>query len=342
MRIFLIYPGPTHSTYDVAHGYEKALIKSGHVVKSFYYHDYLAFYDGAYTYWQENNSDYERKLDDHIRAASEHVVIEAVKFVPEVVLIVAGGALHRWAHELLFRLDLPLVLLLTESPYIDNTQATIINAGHIEAVLTNDKNSVTPLNDATCKPVYYLPHSYDPDIHHPGPADAEHTSDIFFHGTLWPERDALFKEGLRGLPYNVRVTGYTLEDDLAAQRANLMDNEELACFYRGASIALNHHRTHTYDETEFNAWSLGPRAFEIAACGAFQLCDDTRPELNYVFGGTVATYNDVYGLRALSEYFMLFPDERAAMAQGALQQVQCCTFDDRANNILIPILEGVL
>lgn len=343
MRIFLSYPGPRHSTFDVARGYEKALKKAGHTVGSFYYHDFLSFYEGAYSYWEEHNPDYARSIEDHVRAASNHVVLEVIKFVPQVILIVAGGALHRNAYDLLHRLDIPMVLMLTESPYIDNTQTVIVNVGHISAVLTNDRNSVVSLNDATCKPVYYLPHSFDPEIHYPGVEDeAEYQSDIFFHGTLWPEREALLREALEGLPYDTRLSGYTLEDALEIQQCHLIDNDELARFYRGTRIALNHHREYTNDGTIFDAYSLGPRAFEIAACGAFQLSDASRPELDDVFGDTVAIYHDSDDIRAQIRYFMNLPADRRDMARAAMKKVSGCTFDNRATEIVIPVLQEVI
>jgi len=325
----------------VARGYEKALAQLGHTVKGFYYHDYLQFYDGAYEYWDMHNPDYVRKIDDHVRAASERVVIEAIEFVPEVVLIIAGGALHKRAHDLLYRLDIPMALLLTESPYIDNTQSVIVQMGHISATFTNDKNSVAFLETETCRPTYYLPHSYDPDVHFPGDMEEGLISDVFFHGTLWPEREELLKD-VRDLPFDIHISGYTLTDDLETQRNNLIDNNVLAMYYRSTHIALNHHRTYTSDETKFNAYSLGPRAFEIAACGTFQLCDRGRPELYDIFGDSVPTYEDGGELLGMIAYYMRHGKERGYLARAAYERVQGCTFENRAQEILIPVLQGVI
>jgi spore maturation protein CgeB len=340
MRIFLIYPGPTHSTFDVARGYDKALHALGHEVKTFEYHQYLNFYDRALEYWSERNAEYTRLLDDHVRFAAERVVIAAVEFVPEVVLIVAGGALHRRAYDLLNRLDLPLVLLLTESPYIDEMQSEIITKGHACRTLTNDLYSVEPLTKATGIKTAYLPHSYDPNIHYSGNAEAEHKSRVFFHGTLWPERKELF-DGIAHLE-GAHISGYTLDMEKVGA-GDFVDNVTLADWYRGADIALNHHRRYTNGEVALPpAYSLGPRAFEIAACGAFQLCDDARPELDEVFGGSVATYHDKDDLLGKLEYYLCFPDERNEMRQAAWQAVQGCTFLQRASEIVEPMLREVI
>ena len=338
MRIFLVYPGPNHSTFDVANGYEKALTKLGHIVRPFQYHHYLSFYDRALEYWEEHNAEFERRLDDHVRFASERVVIAAVDAAPDVVLIVAGTALHRRAFDLLHRLNLPMVLLLTESPYEDGYQQVIISNGHISHTLTNDLYSVEPLQLATGIKTTYLPHSYDPDVHYPGTADKR--SRIFFHGTLWPERKQLLDTivGIDG----ALISGYTLDMNEVGGKIYI-DNDEMAEFYRGADIALNHHRQYTDGEAELPpAYSLGPRAFEIAACGAFQLCDDSRPELRDVFGDSVGTYHDKDDLMGRLEYYLCFPNERDAMRAAAFEAVRGCTFENRAKELVLPVLQEVI
>jgi spore maturation protein CgeB len=136
----------------------------------------------------------------------------------------------------------------------------------------------------------------------------------------------------------------------AVKQADLLvrDNAALARWYNGAAIALNHHRTciAAGDElqhiTDGAAWSLGPRAFEIAACGAFQLCDDTRPELTHVFGDSVATYHDAEELRDGIRHYMQHPDTRREMAAEALRRVSGCSFAARAESVLIPALQEAI
>jgi len=89
------------------------------------------------------------------------------------------------------------------------------------------------------------------------------------------------------------------------------------------------------------AQSLGPRAYEIAACGAFQLCDDKRTELWSVFGDSVATYSDADDLRDQVTYYLKHDRERQEMAQEARARVEGCTFQDRAREIVIPALKTI-
>jgi spore maturation protein CgeB len=90
------------------------------------------------------------------------------------------------------------------------------------------------------------------------------------------------------------------------------------------------------------AYSLGPRAFEIAACGAFQLCDDTRAELDEIFKGSVPTYSGPDELRAKAQYFMTHDQDRRDLAWESYQRVQGCAFVNRAQEIVLPALERIL
>lgn len=342
MRILVAFPGHTTSTIDVAIGYTHALKALGHTVSTFDYHTRLNFYKDALDYWSNTNPGYTQQKSDALVMASETLALEAVDFVPDVVLIVCGLALHRRAYDLLHRLNIPMALLLTESPYSDPMQAEIAIKGHIGLILTNDAASVSPLR-VTGLPVEYVPHSFDPYRHYPRVVGKQYESDVYFFGTLWPEREALFAE-LRARQGGYKLDGITPIKDTPY---GLISNAELARHYSGTKIALNHHRTvkgelNAQGEIEHitaqDAWSLGPRAFEIAACGAFQLSDNTRPELKEVFGASVATYTGAGDLADKAQYFLQHPDERKAMAEEAKRRVQGCSFEHRAREILLPAL----
>ncbi len=350
MRILLAYPGSAFSTYDVATGYEAALHKAGHKLQVFNYHDQLAFYQESLKFWKRENANFEPHPNMFLVMASERLVIDVLDFVPDVMVIISGYCLHRRAFDLVYKLGVPIVLLLTESPYQDESQAVIIEKGHIDLAFTNDKSSLETLPGLRA----YLPHSYNPAVHYPVEVNERYKTDVFFHGTLWPERRKLFSglgeigDGERG---SVVIGGFdpSVPDTSAAKAAqkNLVSNEELAKWYNGTKIAINHHRTfvgtdENGDEKHINgtAWSLGPRAYEISACGAFQLCDDTRPELKEVFGDTIATYTDRADLEDKIGYYLNHAKEREDMAEGAFNKLLKCSFDARAKRILMPAIKS--
>jgi len=239
------------------------------------------------------------------------------------------------------------VLLLTESPYLDDIQRKMAIGAKVDAVLVNDRASVATFQDSTALDVAYLPHSFNPERHKPTAA-AGYESDVFFFGTLWPKRRELIdylEDAAAGRVFNLR--GIKPVDENVT---SMIDNSEMVKFYSSTKIALNHHRQAIGTDDAGNetyikdgaAWSLGPRAYEIAAAGAFQVCDDTRPELAAIFGDSVPTYANANELLGLVEYYLPRPKLRHDMAAASREAVANCTFENRASEFLIPLLMEVL
>lgn len=343
MRISVIYPGATWSPYDVATGYDRALRALGHEVSTFDYHNQAQFY-AQYLHWLKRYKKTVFPDDAAMVLASERVAIEVIDQLPDVVVIVMGLMLHRRAYELVHRLGVPMVLILTESPYMDDRQAPILAKGHLAMAFANDKASVRPLAEATGCRVEYLPHSFDPSKHYPRHVSDHYRRDVFFYGTLWPERERLFSQ-LDLSAYDTLISGAKFDGERKEMIGEIIDNREMAQWYCGSKIVLNPHRTVTTTGDHIqrgDAWSLGPRAFEVAACGAFQIADDSRPELHAVFGDSVPTFSDAEDLQGKIEYYLSHERVRQDLANEARQRVQQCTFEDRAREILIPAIEEVL
>jgi spore maturation protein CgeB len=116
-----------------------------------------------------------------------------------------------------------------------------------------------------------------------------------------------------------------------------MDNTEAAAHYRSVPICLNHHRTtRDYGSGQHidRAYSLGPRAYEIAACGGFQLMDASRPEAEEVFGGSLVTYRDSEDLERQIHYWLAHPAERAAKAAAQHAHILAHSWTARAGAVL--------
>jgi len=339
MRILLIYPGATWSPFDVATGYEAALRALGHEVFAFDFHTQYKFYLD-YLGWLSVNRGMTFPSGAAQLLASERVAIEIIDHKPDVILAIMGIGLHRRAYVHAHVLGVPMAVLLTESPYADEFQAKVINQGDVALAFTNDRSSVADLGEVCEAPIVYVPHSYDPARHYPHKVNGEHGTDVFFYGTLWPERQALLDQ-LDLSAYNASVG---LAQFGAGDKPAVIDNDDMVLWYSGTRIALNHHRTVKAGAEGHvtGAYSLGPRAFEIAACGAFQLCDDARPELREVFGDSVATYHGPDDMQIQIDYYLSHEAERCEMAAAALEAVQPCTFLNRAREIVVPALEGLV
>jgi len=345
LTVLIVYPGHAIATVDIAVGYSNALKRLGHQVVEFVYHEQLAFYGQALRGWAEMQPGFVYPQSAPLVLASQQVAPLLLNTAPDVVLVVGGMVLHRSAWQYCDQLGIPVALLLTESPYMDAQQARIVAQSPVALTFTNDYASVDVLRTATGKRIEYLPHSFDATRHYPGPSG--HETDLFFYGTIWPERARLLEQvrawACRQDGWRVDIDGVTKGED-GQWDGQPRTNAQLTDAYRGARIALNHHRTIASKEggTETHivqAYSLGPRAYEIAACGAFQLCDDTRPELAAVFGDSVPTYHDAADLCAKVAHYLTHEDERRALARLALQRVQGCSFERRAQDILLPAIE---
>lgn len=328
MKILLVYPGQICSTFDVALGYHEVL-NGLHEVHPYYLHDWIEYHQGALNYWRTVNPNfaYSPEQVDKIwqRLGGGLLVESVVEHDPDVILIIHGLLLHPHTYSLLNRFDVAKAVILTECPYIDEEQKRLLETAQFDHIFVNDRASL----DAFEGNVTYLPHSYSRLRHRPGRPDPDYQTDVYFHGTLFDERAALF-DSLDFNGHKAHIKGVHLD-----QKSNLVPNGELVKHYQSTKIALNNHRPSDRGQ------SLGPRAYEIAACNAFQLCDDTRPELAEVFGDSVPTYHDAGDLQAKLDYYLGHEAERREMAEAALERVGNCSFYDRAFEIVLPVLEAL-
>jgi spore maturation protein CgeB len=123
--------------------------------------------------------------------------------------------------------------------------------------------------------------------------------------------------------------------------ADVVPNTVTAAYYRATKVAINHHRTTTSHGSgqhirPEDAESLGPRAYEIAACGAFQLMDDSRAEAKDVFGDALATYTagSSASLEREVRWWLAHPDERQLWAAAQHECVKPHSWDTRARQVL--------
>lgn len=348
-RVFLVYSGHLVSTFDVGRGWERALRQMGHDVKPYNYHDRIQFYGVAGEAWQQTTGRPMQTMN-LVRLASEGAIAEAIEYVPDVVVIISGLVIDRVLLTVFQRLQIPMVLILTESPYSDDQQSALLPP--MALVCTNDKSSLPRLQRYN-KNTVYLPHSYDPWVHYPQEVGPEYRHGVFFFGTLYPERKEMLS-GVRWTGIDACISGTVIGKDGTVRvtrktRRGLptwQPNGELAKHYSGAKISLGWHRT-TADYflgtvIGHDAWSLGPRSFEIPACGGFMLSDGTRPELREVYGDTVPTFTTAREMLREVRYYLRHEDERRVMAEAQRRAVAPCSFRERAEGILWPEVERIL
>lgn len=336
MRILFVHPSVRFSIGDVGRGYRGALERAGHNIS-----DYSM--EGRFVY-------HSKAVPDHVhdqvlisKMASENILVEAMYHGADLVVIISGLNVHPIALWLLGKVGIPAAVILTESPYDDEdqrqwTDLTKVHGTVDLTVFTNDRYSAMKYGWKLLAP------SFDPAIHRPVAPNPEFECDVLMVGTGWPERQA-FLEAVNWAGIDLRIYGIWpgLKADSPLHqfyRPMVVDNSHIAEMYASASICLNFHRKSDV------ALTPGPRAYELAACGAFQL-SDSRADLVGLFGDSVPTFSSPGDLESEIRYYSANRAERVALADKSRELVHNETFDSRvasmmaAINLQPAVLEGV-
>lgn len=340
-RILVCYPGPSWSVKDVADGHIQGLRALGHEVRPYDLTIRLVFYEQAlYAYYLRTGT---KHPEEYVtRLASEKILVEAVRYQPDLVHFVSGMTVHPIAYADLRKAGFVTSLYLTECPYEDGLVEPAIE--YIDHLFVNDLYSVEHYAGRGIT-AHYLPHAYNPDVHYPQPVGKEYQSDVFLVGTGFPERIALLEQiDWTGIDFHLHGFWELGERSPLRQyyHPGSLPNSETAKYYSGAKIALNPYRSNCgYDTGRHveRAYSINPRAYEIAACGGFQL-SDCRPELAEVFGASVTTYpDDGKRLGDLIRYYLTCDGERRQMAEQAKERVAQHTYETRMAQ-MIEVIAG--
>jgi spore maturation protein CgeB len=168
-------------------------------------------------------------------------------------------------------------------------------------------------------------------------------SDLSFMGAGYYNRKVFFE---KFIDFDFKIWGS--EWDLSSPVGRLVQKDgirinEYECvkIYNAAKINLNLHSSSFHEGVNPVGDFVNPRTFEIAACGAFQLCDH-RSELSELFeiGKEIICYKDIDELRSLVTYFLKNPAERTEIAsRGQLRAKQDHTFGNRMMEMLSVIFE---
>jgi spore maturation protein CgeB len=343
MRILFVWAAAEWSVFDVARGYRNALAAQGHEISDFRLYNRLAF---AHYGLRVFNSGSGQDLVLASKLASEPLIAEAAYHKADLVLIISGIAFHPNALWVLRQWErkVPVVLLVTESPYEDEDQKDL--AAMCDLTFTNERTSARRFGWR------YLRHAYDPAIHHP--RSLELARDVFIVGTGWEERVNLIRAvDWTGVDLHIQGFWPIEEGDslYPHYHASTMANELVAEFYASSRINLNQHRQTAVVTGEGGVSkvielfappeSLNPRAFEIAACAGFQLCD-YRAELDEVFEGSIPVYRDSAELGELCRFYLAHDAAREALADQQHRHVREQTFEHRAREMMRIISRDLL
>jgi hypothetical protein len=176
-------------------------------------------------------------------------------------------------------------MLCTESPYQDEEQ--LMRGGLADLVLLNDPANLERFREDG--PAEYMPHAYRPSVHYPrrGPRDPQLASDLAFIGTAFKSRIGFFGQmDLTGIDVLIGGNDWGTLDPASPLARHVgtplgepdcIDNPQTAELYRHARAGINFYRREAEDAWDGQAFAMGPREVEMAAC-ALPFLRDPRPE----------------------------------------------------------------
>lgn len=365
-RVMVIHPGASWSTSDVYDGLTHGLRAWGAEVIEYrldgrieHEHNAMAaLFRRAKRRHRERVADVPRPTRvDTVFKASEGAVAMALRKRADVVVLMCAMFFHPEAIVMLRRANTKVVLLCTESPYDLAEEVRIATllaqpdeyAGQplnpVSGVWTNERSSV-PAFLAVNPYAGYLPHAWHPDRHTPTSQalDAEVAAhDVVFVGTGTGFRERVeFFEAIDWTGINLGLYGSW--EGLSPRspirqfvRAKQVSNVLAAALYRRSKIALNFYRKSKGSgpgaERITYAESLNPRAYELAACGAFHL-SDPRAEVAEKFGDLVPTFTTAGEAEALIRHWLADDAGRAAVAAQLPARVAEDSWVHRARQVL--------
>jgi glycosyltransferase involved in cell wall biosynthesis len=219
------------------------------------------------------------------------------------------------------------VLWVTEDPY--ERHVNVQNARSFDFVFTNDSGSVQFYAGSA----HHLPLAANPkfNLREIPPQDKNHyLYDLLFVGTAWPNRVHFLKALLARMPGTKVKLGLTGNEHLPAPNLNLppssyswrVPNSEMARLANRSRVVLTLHRDFSGSGCPSQAATPGPRLFEVALAGGFQLVDLCLPEtaLYFRLGHEVAGFHSLDECCEQIRYFLDEPTTRLAMARAAQER----------------------
>lgn len=359
MRIMVVHPGAQFSVADVYTGWVEALKEHGQTVQEYNLGELLQFYDSAYlltgTKSAQGLEQFKKALthEQAIEMAAARVLGTVLQFVPDVLFVISGFFLNPRMLDLLRSRGIKIVMLHTESPYEDGVQ--LERAFRCDISLINDPTNLENFRKAS-KIAEYMPHSYRPSLHKPGPSVPQLESDFAFVGTGYGSR-VDFLEAMDFRDLDVLLAGnWVMLDDVNAGSMlgpgggrtdsplrkyvahgldECIDNEQAVEIYRSTKVSMNLYRREINSQDKYatqQGWAMGPREVELAACGTFFL-RDPRPEGDEILS-MLPRFGSPEDASEQLHWWLAHPDLAAVAAMQAREAVADRTFASHAAKVL--------
>lgn len=296
LKLLVVHPGASWSVSDVFDGLTYGLRAHGVEVINYRTDQRIALSRKMLNdRWKQQKVDRpdlpKPTQADVIYGASKDALEMALRHQVHAVIVVSAMFLHPDVLILMKRAGLRVFVLFTETPYDLASEMRV--ASLVDGCWTNERSAVPAFRSVNPNSGY-LPHAWHPERHGPdAPILNVPSHDVVFVGSGFPERIEWFNAiDWTGIDLGLYGTwkGLGLKKQVRqAIRAEQVGNDVAAALYRKAKIGINLYRTRNQQRIKVSGESLSPRAYELAACGAFHISDD-RPEVAEVFGACVPTF----------------------------------------------------
>lgn len=322
MKALVVRPGPAFSVADVARGWVKGLRSWGVQTVDLNFDDRLTFYA---------QHPKVSTMQTAAQLASKGIEAACYEMWPDVVVFVSAFFIPPQTFDLIRARGHRLVVIHTESPYEDDRQ--VARAQHADVNIVNDPTNL----DRFPKGTVYVPHAYDPDLHHPRPGIAEAASDFCFVGTGYPSRAEFFEacdwDGIDATfagNWGHLDDASPLRDRLAHDIEDCCPNDQAAVLYSSTKASANLYRKEATASAD--GWSMGPREVELAACRTFFL-REPRPEGDEVFP-MLPTFDGPGDFSEKLRWWLAHDDARTDAASQASAAIADRTFEANAKRLL--------
>lgn len=267
-------------------------------------------------------------------------------FWPDVIVIVSAFFMTAGTMALLRQRRHKIVILMTESPYQDEEQ--LLRGSMADLVLLNDPVNLDRFREVTA--AEYMPHAFRPAVHHPrtGPLDLEKASDLCFIGTAFKSRVEFFEEmNLDGIDVLLGGNDWgKIDPESPVARyvgsplgePDCVDNPQGAELYRHAKTGINFYRRESEETWTGEAYAMGPREIEMAACGLW-FARDPRPEGDRLLS-MLPTFSTPEEASEQIRWALAHNTSRQLAAERARAAVQGRTFTANAKRLL-ELLDGL-
>jgi len=346
VKVLLVHPGASWSTTDVEAGLRYGLTHHGVQVVRYRLDERIdrskRWLYASWRHAKKRNPTLERPtIGDFFYQAGVGALEMALRHNVDAVVIVSAMFLHPDVIILLKRAGLFVTVLFTESPY-DQVQELKI-APLVDGCWTCERSSV-PAFRAVNPRSGYLPHAWHPERHRPGAQPEDDLvigHDVVFVGSAFRERIDWFSAiDWRGIDLGLYGEWSALGSRHSLRhfvREGPVTNVKTAALYRRAKIGLNLYRTSQgwgKDAPSIaHAESLNPRAYELAACGAFHL-STRRAEVGEVFGDHVPTFGDATEAESLIRAWLADDAHRQRVASSLPACVAESSWVERATRVI--------